>query len=303
LPHGSLPVDERNPVIVANDSVTDNWTGEYAMLLANSGGPPLVGIVVNPSPYWPDLATNVSGWTDLVAAARASGLRNVPDPTASPADPLVRPADGKIESTTPNRSAGAKVILDLSARFSLPWRPIVVATGSRLTDVADAYLMDPTVADRVVVVSALGGVASGVDVMGWPNGEIDPWADWIVGQRFRYVQVNGYYDQLGDVTTAKAANLPANALGTWMAAKVASVLQIPMSSDQIGVLAVGIPAFVTGNAVSRAVVDASAAFDATTGPPLAAQADGSVWVAPSCDGSMAAGRLWKMLMDPNTFGH
>ena len=41
--------------------------------------------------------------------------------------------------------------------MSLPWRPLVVVTGSRLTDVADAYLMDPTVADRVVVVSALGG--------------------------------------------------------------------------------------------------------------------------------------------------
>ena len=76
--------------------------------------------------------------------------------TESGGDPLVRPADGKIESTTPNMSAGAKLILEMSARLSLPWRPLVVVTGSRLTDVADAYLMDPTVADRVVVVSALG---------------------------------------------------------------------------------------------------------------------------------------------------
>jgi len=58
-----------------------------------------------------------------------------------------------------------------------------------------------TVAERVVVVSALGGAAGSGSVMGWPNGEIDPWADWIVGQRFRYIQVNGYYEQLGDVTT------------------------------------------------------------------------------------------------------
>ena len=40
-----------------------------------------------------------------------------------------------------------------------------------------------------------------------------------------------------------------------------------MSSDQIGVLAVGVPTFVT--AVGRAVVDTSAAFDAMSGPPLA----------------------------------
>ena len=32
-----LPVDQRNPVIVANDSPTDNWTGEYAMLLGQLG--------------------------------------------------------------------------------------------------------------------------------------------------------------------------------------------------------------------------------------------------------------------------
>jgi hypothetical protein len=292
-----LPVDERNPVIVANDSATDNWTGEYAMLLANSGGPPLVGIIANSSSYWPDLAANVDNWKQMIEAARASGLRDIPNVTESAGEPLGRPADGKIESTTPHSSAGAKLILDRSAELSLPWRPLVVVTGSRLTDVADAYLMDPSVADRVVVVSALGGG----NAMGWPNGELDAWADWIVGQRFRYIQVNGYYDQQGDVTAAKAANLPANPFGTWMAAKVSSVFQIAMSSDQIGVLAVGVPTFVT--AVGRAVVDTSAAFDATTGPPLLAQADGSAWVVPSCDATMAADRLWKILMDPRTFSH
>lgn len=299
-PPGLLPVDERNPVIIANDSATDNWTGEYAMLLANAGGPPLAGIIVNASPYWPDLAANLSIWDHMVEAAGASGLRNIPAATASAGDPLVRPADGQIESTTPNRSEGAKLIVAQSARLSLPWRPLVVVTGSRLTDVADAYLIDHAVADRVVVVSALGGAGDGGGAMGWPNGELDAWADWIVGQRFRYIQVNGYYDQLADVSSAKVADLPANAFGAWIAAKVPSVLQIPMSSDQIGVLAVGLPAFAT--AVGRVAVDASAAFDAATGPPLLAQADGSAWVVPSCDAAMAGDRLWKMLLDPRTFG-
>jgi len=288
-------------VIIANDSATDNWTGEYAMLLANSGGPPLAGIIVNPSPYWPDLTANVAVWNDMIVAARASGLSNIPDATPSPGEPLVRPADGQIEHTTPNVSEGAKVILDAAARLSLPWRPLVVVTGSRLTDVADAYLIDHTVAERVVVVAALGGAATGGGGgMGWPNGELDPWADWIVGQRFRYIQVNGYYDQQGDVTSARASELPANAFGAWMGAKLPMVLQIPQSSDQIGVLAVGLPAFVTG--VGRAVVDPGAAFDTTTGPPLVGQTDGSAWVVPSCDTAMAADRLWQMLLDPGTFG-
>jgi hypothetical protein len=236
----------------------------------------------------------------MVTAARASGLPNIPDATPSGGDPLVRPADGEIDHTTPNVSEGAKVILEQAARLSLPWRPLVVVTGSRLTDVADAYLMDHSVADRVVVVSALGGETNGTRVMGWPNGELDPWADWIVGQRFRYIQVNGYYDQQGDVTSARAAELPANPFGAWVASKIPSVLQIPMSSDQIGVLAVGLPAFAT--AVNRAAVDPNAAFDTTSGPPLLDQADGSTWIVPSCDAAMAGDRMWKMLLDPRTFG-
>ena len=285
---------------MSNDSPTDNWAGEYAMLLANSGGPPLVGIIVNPSAYSPDLAASLDGWNQMITAARASGLRNIPDATDSAGDPLVRPADGKIESTTPNKSKGAKAILDLSARLSLPWRPVVVVTGSRLTDVADAYVMDPTVAERVVIVSALGAASSGGGSMGWPNGELDSWADWIVGQRFRYVQINGYYEQLGDVTTNDVASLPANPFGTWMAAKIPNLFQIAMSSDQIGVLAAGVPTFAT--AVSRAVVDPAAAFDPMTGPPLVAQAGGSGWVVPSCNTAIASKLLWKMLLDPHTFG-
>jgi len=299
---GILPVDQRNPLIVANDGATDNWSGEYAMLMANSGGPRLVGIIVNPSAYHTDLAASVDGWNQMIAAARASGLRNIPDATPSPADALVRPADGVIEHTTPNRSAGAKLIVDLSAKWGRSWRPVVVATGSRLTELADAYLMDPAVADRVVVVSSLGGVADdGRPVMGWPNGDLDAWAGWIVGQRFRYVQVNGYYDQQGDVPTAKVGDLPANAFGSWMAAKQPGVLQIPMSADQIGVLAAGLPTFAT--TVSRAVVDTAAAFNPMSGPPLAAMADGSAWVVPSCDTAMASAQLWKMLQDSGTFGH
>lgn len=300
LPHGMLPVDDRNAVIIANDSVTDNWTGEYAMLMANSGGAPLVGIIVNSSPYWQDLAANAAAWDELVEAARASGLRNVPDATASAGDPLVPPADGEIDHTTPNRSAGAKLIVEQSARWGLPWRPLVVATGSRLTDVADAYLMDHSVVDRVVVVSALGGPSDTGPIMGWPNGELDTWAGWIVGQRFRYIQVNGYYEQLGDVTSAKVPDLPANPFGAWMAAKVPTVFQIAESSDQISVLAVGLPPFVT--AVSRSALDTSIAFDPAKGAPLVARADGSVWLVPSCDSAMAADRLWKMLLDPRTFG-
>jgi hypothetical protein len=91
VPHGRLPVDERNPIILANDGVSDNWSGEFAVLLANSGGPALAGIIVTSSWFWPDLNANANGWTRFVTAARSSGLRNIPDNTASAGLPLVRP--------------------------------------------------------------------------------------------------------------------------------------------------------------------------------------------------------------------
>src|SRR6478752_489892 len=155
-PHGLLPVDERNPILLTNDGVYDNWQGEYAILLASSGGPRLAGIVIGTSPNLPKIEENIAGWRGLVEAAQESGLTDIPYPMPSIGAKLVRPANGQFEATTPNHSEGARLIVDLSRQLSLPYRPLVVVTGGRLTDVADAFLIDPTVAQRTVVVSSLG---------------------------------------------------------------------------------------------------------------------------------------------------
>jgi hypothetical protein len=294
MPHGLLPVDERNPVIIDNDGWSDNWLGEYAVLLANNGGPPLAGIIASDTVYWPDGNGNATGWGKLVAAARASGLANLPDVTLSTGAPLVRPADGQVDSTTPNRSAGAKLIVDLSRKLSLPSRPLVVLGGAPLTNVADAYLMDPSVVDRVVVVAALGEYAAPTATMNGPNGDLDAWADWIVAQRFRYVQVSAYYDQLGDVTAADLSRLPQNALGNWMRDKQPDLFTIPNASDQVAVLSVGLPTFAT--AVQRASPDTSVTFDSTQGPPLRPDAAGGAWIVTQIAAPLAATRLWEMLL-------
>src|SRR6187551_1744403 len=69
-PHGLLPVDERNPILLMNDGVEDNWQGEYAILLASSGGPKLAGIVVGTSPNSTVVKDNLKAWVGLVDAAR-----------------------------------------------------------------------------------------------------------------------------------------------------------------------------------------------------------------------------------------
>jgi len=300
-PHGLLPVDERNPIVLSNDGPNDNWQGEYAVLLANGGGSQLAGIVVNASPAWPDIQTNITGWRDLVAAARSSGLRNIPDPIASTGPPLVRPADGNIDATQPNRSEGALFIIDVSKRLGFTYRPLVVVTGGRLTDVADAYLVDPSVAGRVVVVSSLGTTSSTGGGMGQPNGEMDPWADTIVTARLRYVQVSAFYDQLTDVPDSSLPQLPANALGARIAAKQPGLWHWPPASDQVGVLAVGLPTFAT--AIGRVALAAPAAAGATAGPDLMTDPNGPGWLVTACDGAAATTRFWQLLGDPATYAH
>jgi hypothetical protein len=297
-PRGLLPVDARNPVIIYNDSCSDNWIGEYAVLLAQSGGPPLAGLIVTASSYWGSVSDNVNGWQNLLKAASASGLADLPAITTSMGKPFTRPPSGNVDDTPPNRSAGGQLIVDLSRQVSLPWRPLVVLAGTQLTDVADAYLIDKSVVDRVVVVAALGSYAAPNGVMGPPNGELDPWADWIVAQRFQYIQVSAFYDQTQDVTTAQIPNLPANALGMEMASKQPNLFTVTTASDQVSVLSVALPSF--GTSVQRALPDVSAAFDSTQGPPLVPATDGNVWIVTAIHAALAPLCLWQMLFYPGT---
>jgi hypothetical protein len=294
--HGLLPVDERNAIILLNDGAYDNWSGEYAVLLANGGGSPLAGIIVNETSDWPDIQTNFGGYTDLVDAARSSGLKNLPDPIASIGPPLVKPTTGNIDDTKPNRSDGALAMIDLSNKLSLPYRPVVIATGGALTDVADAYLVDHTVTERVVIVSSLGSTSNTGGGMGAPNGQGDPWADIIVSSKFRYVQVSAWYDQLTDVPSSKLSQLPNNALGAWIASKQPNLWQWSPASDQVSVLSVGLPAFATAiERVATMPIDGGQSGDAAAGPNLATDQTGPDWLVTGCDGAAATALFWKVL--------
>jgi hypothetical protein len=293
-----LPVGPANPVILTNDGPSDNWHGEYAALLAHAGGPPLAGIVVSTGGMWLDLEANLGGWQDLVLRARGSGLTNVPDPIPSLGAPLERPSDGDLDATAPNDSDGARFIVETSARLSRPGLPVVVTTGGRLTDVADAYLIDPTVTERVVVVSSLGtGLSAGEELahLGVPNGEMDPWAGAIVVQRFRYVQVSAYYDQLGDFPPERLAELPDNPFCDRIRSKQPEVFDIAVASDQVGVLALGLPDFALD---VRRVSFAGFELDE---PLLTPDARGAAWLVNASDGAAVAARIWSILLDPKTF--
>ncbi len=296
VPRGLLPVDNRNPIVLFNDGPHDNWQGEYAMLFAHTEGPPLAGIVVSESEPWPNLADNMEGWQAMVAAARESGLDNVPDPVASTGPALVRPNDGEIDSTTPNRSEGASFIIEVSKQLAQPTRPLVAVTGVRLTDLADAYLMDPTVPERVVVVSSLGSATADGGEMGSPNGELDPWAGFIVAQKFRYVQVSAFYEQAADFPDSILEQMPSNTFTSWIEQKAPNVWGASIASDQVSVFAVAVPSFVS--TVSRAVEQGVNDEDIAV---LAHDPGGSVWLVSEIDPASGTDRLWEVLLTPETF--
>jgi hypothetical protein len=260
----------------------------------------VVGIVVNTSAPWPDLEANVATWRSLVAAARGSGMANVPEPVTSVGGPLQRPQSGQIDDTVPNRSEGARAIVEAAASFALPNRPLVVATGGRLTDVADAYLLDHSLPERVVVVSSLGtAAADGTGQMGVPNGEMDPWAGAIVADRFRYVQVSAYYNQLDDVPASLVSQLPANAFGEWIRMKRNTIFNDPLAADQVAPIALAVPEFIgeVYQVASDGMVGRSG------GPTLRPAPDGHVWLVSRGAGPLATARFWQMLLSPETYGN
>ncbi len=301
-PRGPLPVDERSPIILSNDGPRDNWQGEYAMVLASAGQITLAGFIVNASSIYPSLDMNVQGWQAMIDAARASGMRNIPDLTASAGTALGRPVDGNIESTVPNRSAGAALIVEAAHRLSRPRHPLVVATGGRLTEIADAYLVDRTVADLVVVVASLGHPSADGQsaLMNDPNGDLDTWADEIVARRFRYIQINAYYAQRGDVPDTRVAELPSNAFGTWMTSKLGEILELHEAADQNSIIASGLPSF----ALDIKRVDGTNPMPSATGdgPTLGAAGDGNGWLVTRGDNAAATARFWEALKSPATYG-
>jgi hypothetical protein len=293
VPHGQLPLDERSAVVVVNDGATDNWQGEYAALLASTGQLRFVGLVVNSAAEYPSLEANVMGYRRMLEAARESGMRRLPEVTASIAPTLTRPASGSIEDTVPNRSEGARLILEAAAAHGTAAHPLGIVTGGALTDVADAYLLDPTLAERAVVVSSLGQTEDDGSSTVNPNGGRDNWATFIVASRLRLVQVTGYYDQLQDVPEEQVSELPRNAFGTWMAEKRTEILNVIFACDQISVLSVALPWFASDVTNLR--------VDETDSTRLVPDAAGLIWHVATTDSVRARSEIWSILKDPSTF--
>ena len=198
-----------NPVIYDNDWWTDVPDAAYIWAKASLGQCDLRGNVITrctfgwEKKYAHQLDEQTREAERLLKLARASGLRNIPDPVIGARVALRRPESGKIEDTTFTRAPGSDLIV-AEARQASPDKPLLVFVGGSCTTVASAYLTDPSIADRIIVFQ--------IDGRGY-NGS-DGWAWDITMQRCRFANwARGYFwDKVSTWDPARFNDLPKNAL-------------------------------------------------------------------------------------------
>lgn len=212
----SLPYDRSNPVVYDNDDHRDAYTDEYLMALASAGEIQLKGIITSYPYDKAEYEEFCVGRGRIVETARRSGLRNIPDAVKGPFERLTKPRDGKIEDTVPINTEGSRLVCTL-AKAALPQKPLVLITGGPLTVAADAYLLDNSIADRLIVASLC---ASEQGMFGW-NSELDIWASFIVLERLKYVQFpeSNNLSTAASVPKSKLAELPDCEFRQWMIEK------------------------------------------------------------------------------------
>jgi inosine-uridine nucleoside N-ribohydrolase len=196
-----LPFDRTCPLFYDNDDHRDVYTDEYLMALAHLGEIKLVGLTTTYAPNAREYDLFVKGRAEIVAVARRSGLKNVPEAMPGTSGKLTRPASNRPEDTRPLKLAASEALV-AEARKCTPEKPLVFLTGGQLTVVADAWLQAPDIADRVVVAGLFGAPKRDY------NASLDAWAWTIVMAKFRVFAVPfGAPNQRGTVFL-KAAEVP-----------------------------------------------------------------------------------------------
>ncbi|MBE0536660.1 MAG: hypothetical protein IH624_13420 [Phycisphaerae bacterium] len=192
--------------IIDNDILDDAHTIEVALAAGSSGLIDLKAILISRWVTYEDKWNIVvqQGWAGMLrTAAIKDGFANVPPiysgvPNGTTFDQRI-PESLRIEDTVPfNTPAGRKIVEE--ALKCTPANPLVVIVGGRATCVADAYLINPAIADNVIVAEYLDYVGGDGRLPGY-NIHQDKWAANIVLKNFRVLGAfsNRIYDYAPEV--------------------------------------------------------------------------------------------------------
>jgi len=182
-----VPFDRTNPVWHDNDDPRDVYTQEFLLALAASGKIRLIGTSTSTAiaPFNPfvTLANAVSFGIEraqIQSDAEATWQTTFPAVTS---EVLIGhfqpPPSGLAEDTVPLNSVVGNAIVAAAHLHGTPAKPMVVVCGGALTAVADAYLIDPTVAEKIVV-TWLGGT---LNTLNEYNSAVDGWGN-VVATKF-----------------------------------------------------------------------------------------------------------------------
>ena len=151
MPDFGSMMKKRTPVLITND-LSGDVDGIFALvhqlLCTSSDVKGIVGTHLGNQRAWTTNGQNTSVVDQAVARAReVMELLDMKDQI-----PVVAGAEKGLESTTqPIESAGARMIIE-EAHKATPEKPLYVTVGASLTDIASAWLMDPSISQNIVVV-------------------------------------------------------------------------------------------------------------------------------------------------------
>lgn len=306
--HVDLPYDNTNPVVYIKDDAINCYTDDYVMALASAGSIHLVGIITSSSiaPFnrWvtsDDYEQFVVRRAEGVSRARSSGFRNIPDPVRGVKGHLQKPSSGKIEDTQPVGSEGSWLVVN-AARQATATKPLVVVAGGPLTTVADAYVLDNSIADKVIV----AWIDSGENHMGGYNGWADPWSAYIVLQKLRLVQFPVWQVD-PQVRKSRLTELPSSELRQWMTAKQHSDWKTPDGDVQPGSRDADAPPAISVMRKDYALQGKRVSFShwiIKNGHELAAykvDRDGRALIVTCADRRVATEEWWRALKNPAAY--
>jgi gliding motility-associated-like protein len=187
-------VDGTNPVIYDNDWVIDTIEDEFLWLKAHNGEVKLVGNIITRDMYdcnfpkngpcYFSMQQNIDAWNDSWAVAQQMNLKNVPTPVNGADRPLAKPASGRIEDTQYRVTPGSALIV-AEANKATAAKPLVIFVGGNITTVANAYLQDPGIANKVVVFHIAGYGPSRL------YNTTDFWSTYTVMKKMKYINWSG----------------------------------------------------------------------------------------------------------------
>lgn len=217
ITNGAMKIEHvslSNPIIYDNDWWLDVFDSFYIWALASLDEADLRGNIVSrdmwdhPDYLYP-MQRCIDEANEAVAKARAVGFKHIPDPVAGSAEVLQPPASGEIDDTVAKSNPGAELIIAEAAKASAD-KPLLVVTGGPLTTVATALLLEPSIAERIIVF--------GLSTHNFAYNGKDGWSAYIVAKRARYVEwaAGSFWDRNGVFEPAHFDSLPDNPLTAWM---------------------------------------------------------------------------------------